>query len=198
MSSENPTTRERILKAAWQLLEADPGGGVRMSDIAKAAGISRQAVYLHFPARADLLVAATRYIDEVTEADVRLAPSRAAKTGRERLPAYIEAWSNHIPEIHGVAKALIAMQETDEAARVAWADRLAAIRHGFEAAVRALKLDGDLTLDYSETEAVDLLLTLISVETWESLTVQCGWTQERFIASMQALAAQTLIVPGKE
>ena len=48
MSSENLETREKIMRATWKLLEESGGSGVRMSDIAKAAGISRQAVYLHF------------------------------------------------------------------------------------------------------------------------------------------------------
>ena len=47
--------------------------------------ISRQGVYLHFASRTELLVAATRYLDEVLDVDRRLAPSRAATTGAERL-----------------------------------------------------------------------------------------------------------------
>ena len=56
----NPTPA-RILDAALALLRE--GGPVRMSDIAKAAGVSRQAVYLHFPTRAQLLIAAARRLD---------------------------------------------------------------------------------------------------------------------------------------
>ena len=103
MSRKNPQTRTRILDAAWQLLEA--GDNVRMSDIAKRAGISRQALYLHFPTRADLLIATTRHLDEVKNIDDRLVASRAATSGRERLALFIEAWGNYIPEIHGVARA---------------------------------------------------------------------------------------------
>jgi AcrR family transcriptional regulator len=61
-----------------------------MGDIASMAGISRQAVYLHFASRTDLLVAATQYLDEVLEVDRRLAPSRAATSGVERLALFIE------------------------------------------------------------------------------------------------------------
>ena len=106
-----------------------------MSDIAKQTGISRQAVYLHFPTRAELLIATTRHIDEVKEIDERLAKSRSASTGLERLEAFVEAWGNYIPEIYGVASALIAMQATDEEAGAAWSDRMGAVRHGCEAAV---------------------------------------------------------------
>jgi len=44
---------------------------VTMADIAKAAGISRQALYLHFPTRVDLLVAMTRHLDAQNDIDDR-------------------------------------------------------------------------------------------------------------------------------
>jgi AcrR family transcriptional regulator len=42
-----------ILQAAIQVLNADPGASVE--DIAKAAGVSRQTVYAHFPSREALI-----------------------------------------------------------------------------------------------------------------------------------------------
>lgn len=59
MSREISETRTRILKSSLELLEASQGKGVRMTDIAKGAGISRQALYLHFATRAELLIATT-------------------------------------------------------------------------------------------------------------------------------------------
>ena len=56
MSSEKNSTKFRILEATRKLLESGDKN-VRMSDIAKAVGISRQALYLHYPNRADLLIA---------------------------------------------------------------------------------------------------------------------------------------------
>ena len=136
MSSENIETRERILASAWDLLMESGAAAVRMSDIARRTGISRQAVYLHFRSRAELLIATTRYIDQVKDVDARLAASRAAEQGQERLDAYVEAWGNYIPEIHGVARALIDLQATDDAARAAWTDRMDAVRHGCAAGAR--------------------------------------------------------------
>ena len=60
MSSHAPDTRTKILQATRQLMEERRGLGVRMSDIAKAAGVSRQAVYLHFDSRIELLSATTK------------------------------------------------------------------------------------------------------------------------------------------
>ncbi|MBT4933045.1 MAG: TetR/AcrR family transcriptional regulator [Rhodospirillaceae bacterium] len=193
MSRDINETRNRILNAAWKLLEAGQGSGVRMSDIAKTAGISRQAVYLHFPTRAELLTATTRYLDEINNADERLMASRNAATGLERLEAFIEAWGNYIPEIYGVARALMAMEDTDEAAKLAWADRKAAIAHGCQAAVKALKNDGVLLQEHTIKEATDILFSLLSVQTWENLTQDCGWSQRQYVKKMKALAKKMLV-----
>lgn len=193
MSSENMETRARILNAAWKLLEGGQGSGVRMGDIAKTAGISRQAVYLHFPNRAELLIATTRHLDEVKNVDARLLASRTAATGPERLDAFIEAWGNYIPEVYGVAKALRAMQDTDEAARLAWADRMEAVRDGCQAAVKALKRDGVLSAEHSVKQATDILWSLLSVPTWEQLTRECGWSQRLYVNTMKELAKKVLV-----
>lgn len=194
MSSSNLQTREKILKAAWSLLEAQPSEEVRMSDIAKAASISRQALYGHFPARAELLIATARYIDEVKDVDARLAESRAATNGKQRLAAYIEVWGNYIPEVHGVCRAFMAMKATDEAAAAAWEDRMQAVRHGCEAAVKALHQDGDLTPNYTKRQATDVLWMLMSVENWERLRLECGWSQKAYVNEMQRLA-QAMLLP---
>ncbi len=188
MSSENNSTRVRILNSAWKLLESNQGKGVRMTDIAKLAGISRQALYLHFSKRADLLIATTLYIDEVKDSDARLLASRTAKSGVERLDAYIEAWGQYIPEIYGVAKALLAMKDTDEAAAVAWNYRMQAMREGCEAAIKALHKDGQLSKQHSPKQATDILWTMLSVRNWEQLTFDCGWSAKKYIKTTQLLA----------
>ena len=81
MSGEQRETRTRILAATWQLLEEKSGKEVRMQDIARAAGISRQAVYFHFKSRSELLVATTHYVDEIRDVDGRIRRWEAATTG---------------------------------------------------------------------------------------------------------------------
>lgn len=175
-------------------MEASQGRGVRMADIAKQAGISRQALYLHFPTRAELLIATTIYLDEVKGVDGRLAASREAKTGVERLETYIEAWGGYIPEIYGVAKALLAMRDTDDAAAAAWDGRMQAMRQGCEAAVEALKRDGMLLPALTLGQATDILWMLLSVRNWEHLTGDCGWPQARYIKAIKSLARRALVV----
>ncbi|MBE7638208.1 TetR family transcriptional regulator [Sneathiella sp. P13V-1] len=193
MSRKNIETRNRILNAAWTLLETAPEKGVRMADIAKEAGISRQAVYLHFPKRAELLKAVTRYIDDVKDVDKRLEKSRNAQNGVERLEAFIEAWGNYIPEIYGVIKAVWAMKETDAEAKEAWEDRWQAVREGCEAAVYALKDDRKLRTDLSVKEATDLLWVQLSVGNWELLVRENNWRQEQYVDQMKEIAIRYLI-----
>jgi AcrR family transcriptional regulator len=193
MSSKNIETRTRILDATVQMLEKNGGRGVRMGDIAKAAGISRQAVYLHFASRTELLVAATRYLDEILDVDSRLAASRAATSGVERLALYIECWGHYIPEIYGVAKALLLAQDTDAAAAAAWRGRMLAMRDGCRAAIDALHSDGTLAPEWTPKRATDTLWTLLLVPNWENLTDECGWSTQQYVRWMKTVAERTFV-----
>jgi AcrR family transcriptional regulator len=177
------------------MLEKHGGRGVRMGDIAKETGISRQAVYLHFKSRTDLLVAATRYLDSKLDIDDRLAPSRAATSGVERLTLYIECWGNYIPDIYGVAKALLLARDSDAAAAAAWDDRMEAMRDGCRAAIDALHADGTLAPGWTRSKATDTLWTLLLVPNWESLTVDCGWSTKEYIRRVTTMALQTFVAP---
>lgn len=176
-----------ILKAAWQLLEAGQGKNVRMSDVARQAGVSRQTVYLHFDNRTDLLIATTLYLDEVKGVDERLAASRAAVDGISRLIAFVDAWTSYIPEIYGVARALMVLKETDPEAAAAWNGRMQAVRHGCAAAIHALDRGAQLSGVYSVEQATDLLWMFLSVRNWEQLTQESGWSHAEYQAHIQKL-----------
>ena len=193
MSSQDRDTRTRILEATVQALEKTGGHGVRMGDIARESGISRQAVYLHFASRTDLLVAATRYLDEKLDVEQRLAPSRAATSGVERLRLYLECWGNYIPEIYGVAKALMMARDADDAAAAAWQDRMLAMRDGCRAAIDALHADGTLAAGWTRPKATDVLWTMLLVPNWENLTAECGWSTKQYIRFMSDVARQTFV-----
>lgn len=192
MSSKNIDTPTRILDATLTLLEAPGGKLPTMSDIAKASGVSRQAVYLHYPGRTDLLIAATRHQDQMLDIDTALAPSRNAPDGRARLDAFVTAWCNHVPKIHGVARAIMAVMETDAEAQAAWDTRMADMREGCAAAVDALAADGTLPRGMDREKATDFLWTLLSIRTYESLTQACGWDQACYVEAIKAMAFAAL------
>jgi AcrR family transcriptional regulator len=164
-----------------------------MADIAEGAGVSRQAVYDHFGSRAKLLVATTHYVDEVRGLEERRRRFRAATGGVERLEAYVEFWGNYIPEVYGMARALLAARETDEAAAAAWDDRMGAVRESCRLTIEALASDEMLAPGWTREEAVDLMWTMLSIRTWEQLTIECGWPTSRYVARMQEALKRILV-----
>ena len=193
MSSGDPETRQRILTETWHLLVQHRGQGVRIGDIARAAGISRQAVYLHFTSRTELLVATARYVDKIHGLDERLAAFRQTTGGVESLLEYVDFWANYIPEIYGVAKALLAVRDTDEAAAAAWEDRMDALREGCRCVIDCLQREGLLAAGWSVAEATEMMWAMLSVTLWENLTIERGWTQAQYISRMQEVLKRTFV-----
>lgn len=193
MSSKNPSTRDRILKSTQDLLEAGRVAEVRMADIAKLAGISRQALYLHFPNRAELLVATTRYLDEVQGIDARVEADVMGTEGVQRLNAFLENWGTHIPHIQGVASALMQMMDSDAEAAAAWENRMTAIRRLCKRCIDSLQDAGKLTDDLNRKQAVDTLYMLVSVRNWEVLVKDCGWSQQAYLRHIKRTAHRVLL-----
>src|ERR687889_2246995 len=174
-------------------MEERNGQGVRMSDVAGAAGVSRQAVYDHFGSRADLMVATVRYGDEVLGLDERLGRYRALGSGVERLGAFIEFWGNYVPEIHGIARALMAARETDEAVAAAWDDRMGVVYEACRNIIERLHCAETLAPGWPSNETADLLWTMLSIRNWESLTIERGWSTSRYVGLMQQLTKRTFV-----
>ena len=164
-----------------------------MGDVAGAAGVSRQAVYDHFGSRADLMIATVRHGDEVLGLDGRLRRYRAASGGIERLGAFVEFWGNYVPEIHGIARALLAARETDEAVAVAWDDRMGVVYEACRDIVGRLHRDGVLAPGWSLEEAADVLWTMLSIRSWESLVLERGWPVSRYVSRMQELTERAFV-----
>lgn len=193
MSSESESnTRTRILKTTWKLLENRPGRRISMSEIAKASNISRQALYLHFTSRADLLIATTHFVDEVKGLDQRLERVLSADSGTEMLRSCIEMWGKYIPEIYGVSKALLVSKDTDEAAAEAWTDIMACLHDVCAKIVQKLTEEGRLNQNWKPKQATDFVWTLISIQNWELMTKDCGWSNDDYIVQVTQAAVTAL------
>ena len=191
MSSDLADTTTRILDATCALMESGDSSAVRLADIARHAGLSRQAIYLHFETRADVIIATMRHLDEQGALGPALRGIRHARNGRGRLRKLIRVWRSHMAQAHGVTRALMAMQETDAAAAAAWADRLKMLRDGCRTAITMLDREGELAPGWSVVTATDALCALLSVQGWENLTGPCRWSETDYIARMQLLAERS-------
>jgi AcrR family transcriptional regulator len=201
-TTETPDTRERILRATWRLLEERRGQNVRLEDVARAANVSRQAVYLHFGSRTTLFVETARYADESLKLMERIREACDAETGVVAIEAYVRFWASYAPDVYGLAKALLALRETDEAAAAAWNDRMAAFREGCLTILRQVNRDGapalSLAPPWTIETAADFFYTTLSIPTWESLIIERGWSSEEYIERVTlAIKRALLLTPGE-
>jgi len=193
MANIEKDTRTKILKATWHLMEKNAGLNVSMSKIAKQAGISRQALYLHFKSRVDLMIATVNYVDMVKHLDERLIKFEDATTGIELLEACVDVWGNYVPEIYGLAKAMLNTRETDEAAAVAWNGCTSSLREVCEKTITTLEKEGKLLPNWTSKTATEMFWTMLSVYNWEQLTKEAGWTNKQYIEEMTNLLIHTFI-----
>jgi len=188
MSSTN--SRDRILDAALALITRRGDADVTMADIAKAARISRQAVYLHFTDRAELLVALARHADEKRGLADEVRKIENAPSGVAALSAMTALQARNNPRIWAVARALDAVRRTDEAAERSWQDRLQNRLAGCRRIVARLDRERALKAGLDRAGAADLLWTITSLRTWEDLVLQRGWTaaqyEKRVVALLEA------------
>lgn len=186
----------RILDAALRLITRKGDAGVTMAQIARAARISRQAVYLHFADRAALMVAVARHLDDRLGLPADLQRMQEAPTGAAMLDAGVEMQARRNPSVWAVARTLDAVRHTDAAAERAWQDRLNARLGGCRAIVARLQADGNLREGLDPGAAADLLWTLTSLRMWEDLVLGRGWTPERYREHVTRLLRATLTREG--
>ena len=111
-------SRARVLDAALRLIRKRGDAAVTMAQIAKAARLSRQAVYLHFADRADLMVALARHVNESLGLPAEIQRMMNSPTGIEMIEAFVSMQARGNPAVWAVARTIDAVRRTDAAADV--------------------------------------------------------------------------------
>lgn len=167
-----------------------------MAAIAEEAGVSRQAVYLHFETRTELLAALVRHVDEVHGFENMLRRCERAPDGCSALWAFIGAWGGYVAQITDVARAMRAASATDVDAALAFSERMRGFTRVCARFVARLQAEGSLLLDDGSTsDAADFLATLLSIGNWQELVEERGWSRQRYIGAMRRCVRQTLLIP---
>jgi AcrR family transcriptional regulator len=187
-------TRGRILDVAWNLIVARGLTDVSMGEIAKDAGVSRQALYLHFGSRAGLLVAMARHHDDYSPRVARLRKLREEAVSGERLfEEYFNVWLDYVPDIFPVAHTLAAAAATDPEASLAWNDRMEALRAGIARVMDNLHRAGRLKPGWSVRTATDWAWSQAHIDVWRHLVVERGWSPKDAKARIMATLRDGLI-----
>jgi AcrR family transcriptional regulator len=187
----DPQTRERLLRAAWDLA-LEQGPGLRLADVATRAGVSRQAVYLHFDDRAGLLLALLAWADQAFQLDDLLARVSQARTGVEALERMAEVNAAYWPRVDAITRVLEAHQYQDPAVSAALRDRLDFRRSAHRAVIARIAAEGELASGWTVDAAADLFAAVTMPSPWRELTGTCGWSAGQYANRMSQLLRRTL------
>jgi AcrR family transcriptional regulator len=181
MSSNRSETGRAILEAAREVFEQEGYHGAGLGAVAKRAGVSRQAIYLHFASKPELLTALHLHIYEV---DVAPAIERhrlwESATALDALDASVRVDAEVASKVWRIHEALVVARrhhpEVDETLRPREAQRYEDLRR----LARWLKKDGMLPSGMTVATYADIQWGLTSIGTFTNLVVERGWSVDRF------------------
>jgi AcrR family transcriptional regulator len=188
----DPETRQRILQATWELLE-ERGAAVTLASAALRAGVSRQAVYLHFRDRSGLLVALVDYIDLTLGAAKLRAHVHGAPTGVESLERWIETMSWYTAKIDKVAQVAESSQYEDAALAAAWRDRMNRRLDHLRSITGRIAAEGRLAEGWTPGTAAELIHVVTMPGPWRELTREVEWTAETYAKHVGDMLRRSLL-----
>ncbi len=164
-----------------------------MAEIAKAAKLSRQAVYLHFADRGRLLLALAHYVDEKRGLGEEIRKLREAASGVEALRIVVSIQVRMNPGVWAIARAVDAVRRTDADAEKSWQDRLKHRLEGCGEIVARLQREGSLKKGLDAQTATDLLWSITSLRMWEDLVLDRGWSPQQYEKRVTELLGSALL-----
>ena len=179
--------RHAILDAARRLFEDKDFMSVTLDEVARKAGVSRQAVYVNFGSRAGLLVALVGYVDEIGGLQVKIAKVLDNSTAVGALEALVDFRARYAPSIFRLATHVDAARRFDADAEATWQDRMRYRYAHSRAVAQRLAAEGVLAAGWTEAEVADLIWSLTSIRTYEDLVVDRGWSLNRYRRRVKAL-----------
>jgi AcrR family transcriptional regulator len=188
------STRDRILDAAWTLASERGVAGLTLADVGRAAGVSRQAVYLNFENRAGLLLAMAQCRDEASGFVARIAATRELPA-RERFFAMLDAWLAHLPTILPVARALEAATITGDEGAGVYQERMEQWRRAIASTVRALATADELRPDWTPEQAADWVWAHTHPSVDHHLRLERGWPREEVASRVVDSLSRELLRP---
>ena len=190
----DPETRERILVTTHALV-AERGAKLKLGEVADRAGVSRQAVYLHFKDRAGLLVALVQHMDKSLALSESLSHIFQAQSGLEVISRTMTLHSNFSAAIDSVALMLEAAQYDDEALGVAWRNRMQFRLQVHQKIVQRIAELGELADGWTHDTAASLFYAATLPGPWRELTRELGWSGSQYVDAMTTLLSRALLVP---
>jgi AcrR family transcriptional regulator len=188
-------TRAALLGAAHAILEEQGFEALTMTAVAERAGVTRRAVYMHFPSRAELVGALFDHVAGVEG----LAASLQEVWEAPDAVAALDAWAGHLARYHprllAVDRALQRVWRSDPDA-AAHRERVVAEKlSNCRRLAGRLESEGRLAGGWTPESARDMLFALVSSDMIEALIVDRRWPRRR-LAEHLALMFRSTFVAG--
>ena len=198
MAQDEPTTRGRILQAAWKIIDEKGEIAATMKAVAKLANVSRQAVYLHFTDRSHLLSSLSDFLDEKMGLGGWMEEVEALSDGEAMVLRVAETRAQRSLVMASLIRSIEGNRYRDEAAANAWKRR-----HGMnvtwmaDVVVRQLATEGRLHPSWNHIEAATLLTIMFSFRVWDDLTQTHDWPPKGYIEVLTSAALSMLAGPAR-
>lgn len=164
-----------------------------MSAVADLAGVSRRAIYLHFPSRSELVAALFPFVTE--EEGLQESMEHVWKSPDS--VAALDAWARHIsrfhPRVMAVTKAVEQVYRHDADAAM---HRELYLQDQMTACIKLaswLEHEGRLAAGWTATSASHVLWALISVEMLERLLIELRWSTDQFALHLAHILKATFV-----
>lgn len=164
-----------------------------MGEVAKRAGVSRQALYLHFADRTSLFLEVSRLADSTARTPARQRKVDEAPTARDALREAIALQAFLKPRLRGVATALDVLRRSDPAADAAWKEREHARLRRCEQVVQRLRDEGELATNWDVPTAARCFWAVTSQRVWDDLVMDQGWSTARYRDHITRLLEDALL-----
>jgi len=164
-----------------------------MAEVAKAAGTSRQTVYVQFGSRARLLVEMVQHRDATNPERDEIVQSRAIEDPDAALEAFVVVLAHRWRATHPVAQALHAAAVSDGDARAAWENRMSTVLKMARRVTDLMAERGRLAAAWTSDSAADWLWSTVHPLTWVHLVVERGWSQQQYERRIVLVTRSTLM-----
>jgi len=196
--AEGESTRDRILRCAWEMLDESGEDGTTMKAVAQAAGVSRQAVYLHFADRVELFLALNDYVEDQAGVGDWRQEVAAEPDGGARLLLLARRRFVRSQRLKALVRSVEGARHRDAAAGAASRRRYDGnVRWMREMIVARLWEEGRIHPSWDLDAAASVLVMMFSFRAWDDLVHIAGWDADQYVETLTAAALAMLAAPSR-
>ena len=185
-----------LLRAARELIEEGGVEALTMAAVAERAGVTRRAVYLHFPSRVSLINGVVEDLKGAGGLDEVLRPVWETADAITMVDQWARCMASLLPRIMPIVRAIQRVSHTDPDAARHWEEATRSRRAACRRLAERLAEEGRLAPPWTVDSAADMMLALISFEVVETLLVHCRWSADRLAEHLAAVFCGTFITPA--